>query len=181
MVCAVGISMMLNAGCSSSEETGAGRGAGQQEKAGPILPEQGTAPANGTEPLSTVSSGGTRGKQKDDPAVRRGRDTVTASTQRVPRSHVQRLPLIKPPDAMYTVQVGAYRRAPFALALQKTLKSEHGEQPVFNLYTASDGMYRVTVGKFETLKEATKYRNKLAKEQPKRYGECWVTYIERSE
>jgi len=106
---------------------------------------------------------------------------VTASTQRVSRSAATRQPLVKPPDAMYTVQVGAYRRAPNALVLQRLLKKEHTDQPVFNIFAASEGLYRVTIGKFETLREASTFRTRLMKDNPKRFTECWVTYIERAQ
>jgi len=174
------IGLFAVSACSSSEETGATRNAEQPERIGPIVNEQ--QPPAGTAVQGPGMAGGdVQDGTVVDPRVQRNRDTVRAATERISRSQVQRLPLIKPPNAMYTVQVGAYKRAPNALALQKTLKTEHGEQPVFNLFTSTEGLYRVTIGKFETLGEATKYRNKIAQEQPKKYGTCWVTYIERSQ
>ena len=168
--------------CSSSEETGAIRSADQPERTGPIvaepLPGEAAFDSSQQQPANT----GVRppGARVGDPSVRRGRDTVVASTQRVSRSAEKRLPLIKPPDAMYTVQVGAFRRAPNALALQKVLKAELSDQPVFNMFATPEGLYRVTIGKFETLREASNYRNRILKEHPKRFDACWVTYIERS-
>ena len=179
LVCTVFYAMLAVAGCSSSEETGASRNADQQEQVGPIVNDQQPDPADQSFQVDDENGSQTQVPAVVDPTVQRGRDTVRAATQRVSRSQIQRLPLVKPPNAMYTVQVGAYKRAPNALVLQKSLKSEHGEQPVFNLFTSTDGIYRVTIGKFETLREATNYRNKLAEEHPKRYEACWVTYIER--
>ncbi len=80
---------------------------------------------------------------------------------------------------MYTVQVGAYQRATHALTMLKRVKALHPNGPVFNNYSAADKMYRISVGKFETLREASNYRMKLMKEQPEIYAQCWVTYIQR--
>lgn len=170
--------LFTGVGCSSSEETGAARTAGTPEQEGPIVPEP---PADSLEMAARAGAGSSaRDSQIGDPSVRRGRDTVRVSPQRVSRATGQRKPLIKPPDAMYTVQVGAFRKASNALALQKLLKRNHGDQPVFNMFMQAAGMYHVTIGKFETIREAYNYRKQLLKDDPKRFAECWVNYIERS-
>ncbi len=179
MLSALVLAAFAAGSCSSSEETGAARSAAQQQT-GPITREPLPDTSRGKAMHPGAMDVPLRDPQVGDPTVRRGRDTVRASTQRISRSSNVRAPLVKPPDAMYTVQVGAYRRASNALAMQKVLKKEHDAFPVFNIFDQPESLYRVTVGKFETLREATNFRNTLMKQHPKRFAECWVTYIERS-
>jgi septal ring-binding cell division protein DamX len=177
------LSVIPNEGCSSSEESGSGRQSEESEMDGPISPVP-DAESRAADPAVSIPDGlpevSVDGSARD-PLVRRGQDTLHALTSRVTRSSVDRQPLQKPPNAMYTVQVAAFRRAPNALSLQRSLKEQYGEQLVYNLYTEDQGLYRVTLGKFETLREASNYRKTLINEHPQRFAECWVTYIERSQ
>lgn len=78
---------------------------------------------------------------------------------------------------MYTVQIGAFGKAPNALRNQKVAKERFADQLVFNNYSKADNVYRVSVGKFEEQKSAETLRKEIIKRFPKDYAECWVNYI----
>jgi cell division septation protein DedD len=174
--------MAAGPACSSSEETGAAQRAEhpRQEQLAVQDAAQPVEDSTLVENPQSAGSPGTPNRAKRNPRVRRGQDTVRVSTSRSSKGTNQRTTLKKPPNAMYTVQVGAFRRAPYALELQRTLKNEYVNQPVFSLFLEGEGLYKVTIGKFETLREASSYRRELLATNPEKFSACWVTYIERS-
>jgi cell division septation protein DedD len=115
-------------------------------------------------------------RAKPVPRVRSSQDTVRAATARRVQAGVRTAPLVKPPNAQYTVQVGAFRRASNALRLQRTVKRRFSTLPVYNDYHAADKLYRVSVGKFAKLSEAASLRRRLIDSDSSAYAQCWVTY-----
>jgi cell division septation protein DedD len=83
----------------------------------------------------------------------------------------------RPANPAFTVQIGAFTKAPNALLFQKTAKERFADHPVFNNFNPDDKLYRVSVGKFDHRKEAAELRRELLNAFPKEYAECWVNYI----
>lgn len=161
------------AGCTSAE-TGASNRAGdpQREMVPPSVVEP---PQAAVRPETTVVA---PVRSKSVPRVRSSQDTVRAATARKSRPAVKTAPLIKPPNAEYTIQVGAFRRASNALQLQRVVKQHYADLPVYNDYHAVDKLYRVTVGKFEKISEAAALRRRMIASDSTAYAQCWVTYKE---
>jgi hypothetical protein len=72
--------------------------------------------------------------------------------------------------------VAAFTRAANALTYQKTLRERFPEQLVQNTFDAASGLYRISVGKFMTRKEASGLRKTLMKRFPTDYLDAWVNY-----
>ncbi len=159
-------------GCTSAE-TGASNRVGdpQPEMVPPSVAESQPMPVVRADTIPAVTK-----RTRTVPKVKSSQDTVRAATARKTRPAVKSAPLVKPPNAMYTVQVGAFRRASNALGLQRTVKKQFSAEPVFNDYHASDKLYRVTVGKFVKRSEAAALRRRLIASDPTAYEQCWVTY-----
>lgn len=159
-------------GCTSAE-TGASNRAGdpQPELVPPAVAEPAPQPTVRPESTAAVSK-----RTRTVPRVRSSQDTVRAATARKTRPAVRTAPLVKPPNAVYTVQVGAFRRASNALRLQRSVKRQFPAQPVYNDYHGVDKLYRVTLGKFSRISEATAFRRKLVAADSSAYSQCWVTY-----
>lgn len=106
------------------------------------------------------------------------RDTVVGSV--VHRSKSPSNPprkIERPANPAFTIQIGAFSKAPNALLFQRIAKERFADHPVFNNFTPEDKLYRVSVGKFDHRKEAAALRRDLLKAFPKEYAECWVNYI----
>ncbi len=84
-----------------------------------------------------------------------------------------------PANRAYTVQIGAFGRGMLhiALRLQKTAQEQFPSQVVLKHYYPLDGLYRVSVGKFETRNEASLLRKELMEQFPKDYSQCWVNHF----
>lgn len=162
----------LMAGCTSAE-TGASNRAGdpQREMVPPTITD--TLPSMVMSPETTLAA---PRRTRPVPRVRSSQDTVRASTARKTRPTVKTAPLTRPANAMYTVQVGAFRRASNALRLQRAVKQRFSDQPVYNDYHAVDKFYRVTVGKFGKRSEASALRRRIMAADTSAYALCWVTY-----
>lgn len=76
----------------------------------------------------------------------------------------------------YMVQIGAFREAQHATAVQ-TLARERFELPVVNDYNAQRKLYQVRVGFFETEAEALDFRARLIKEYRNDYWDAWAVQI----
>ncbi len=159
------------AGCTSAE-TGASNRAGdpQPEMVPPSVVEP---PPSASRPETTVVA---PRRTKSVPRVRSSQDTVRASKARKTRPAVKSAPLVKPANAAYTVQVGAFRRASNALGLQQVVRKQFPTQPAYNDYHAVDRLYRVTVGRFSRISEAAAFRRRLIASDSSAYAQCWVTY-----
>lgn len=159
-------------GCTSAE-TGASNRAidPQREMVPPSVAEP--TPQQAVRPETTVVA--TR-RVRPVPRVKSSQDTVRAATARRTQPAVRTAPLVKPPNAQYTVQVGAFHRASNALRLQRSVKRQFSTLPVYNDYHPVDKLYRVTVGKFAKLSEANALRRRLIASDSTAYGQCWVTY-----
>lgn len=167
--------LVIWAGCTSAE-TGASNRAGdpQPEMVPPSVAEQAAQTA-----MRSDSTLVTPRRTRTVPRVKSSQDTVRAATARKTRPAVKPAPLVKPPNAQYTVQVGAFRRASNALRLQRSVKKQFASAPVFNDYSASDKLYRVTVGKYAKRSEASSFRRRLIASDSSAFGLCWVTYTKR--
>ena len=171
--------IIASAGCSTSEETGGSNRASQPEPEAFRSVEPPSQPVD-TSTVRTVSPSTAGNESRVVPRVRSSQDTVKAATvRRWSRPVKKPASLVKPPNAMYTVQVGAFGRAPNALGVQRLVKKHFGTLPVFNNFQAEDKLYRVSIGKFETRKEASELRRRLLRSDSTSYAQCWVTYIKR--
>jgi len=104
-------------------------------------------------------------------------DPVEASLTR--KSQAEPLSLVQPANRAYTVQIGAFGRGMLhiALRLQKTAQEQFPSQVVLKHYYPLDGLYRVSVGKFETRNEASLLRKELMEKFPRDYSQCWVNHF----
>lgn len=162
----------LVAGCTSAETGASNRATDpQREMVPPSVAEP--TPQLVVRPETTVVA---PRRAKPVPRVRSSQDTVRAATARRTRPAVRTAPIVKPPNAQYTVQVGAFHRASNALRLQRAVKRQFSTQPVYNDYHAADKLYRVSVGKFTKLSEANALRRRLVASDSTSYAQCWVTY-----
>lgn len=169
--------MLMLWGCTSAE-TGASNRAGepQQEMVQPTF-EPAAPPVLDT--LQKKPATTTIRRSKTTPRVRSSQDTVRAATARRSRPAPNVAPIVKPPNAMYTVQVGAFRLASNALRLQRVVKRQWPAFGVYNDFHSNDKLYRVTVGKFVKRAEASALRRRLIAFDSTAYGLCWVTYTQR--
>lgn len=159
-------------GCTSAETGASNRATDPQREMVPPSVAERMPPAVARTETTAVAPK----RARPVPRVRTSRDTVRAASARKTRPAVRTAPLVKPPNAQYTVQVGAFRRASNALRLQQTVKRQFPGHPVYNDYHAADKLYRVSVGKFAKLSEATSLRRRLIASDPSAYAQCWVTY-----
>lgn len=102
-------------------------------------------------------------------------DTVKASLTRKSKQTVRAV--VRPENPAYTVQIGAFGNAQNALRMQKAAKERLGNQLILNNFGTADKLYRVSVGKFETRKEASSLRKMMVEKYSKDYSSCWVNYI----
>ncbi|MBI3005111.1 MAG: SPOR domain-containing protein [Ignavibacteriales bacterium] len=157
--------------CVSSEETGSGG-----DKA--IQPQRTVTPIDTTQ-IRRQAEAKTAEEAKKTPRGS-GRftakmDTVKAALTRNPKATAR--PIVRPENPAYTVQIGAFGRAQNALRLQKIARERFSTHVVLNNYGTNDKLYRVSIGKFDTRKEAARLRTEIMEKFPTDYAECWVNYI----
>jgi len=105
-------------------------------------------------------------------------DTVIASmTTRTAAPTSSARTIKRPIDPAYTVQVGAFGKAQYALSYQKLAKERFSKNSVHNRYEPLQRLYRVSIGKFTARKEAAALRRDIMKKYPREYSEAWVNYI----
>lgn len=80
------------------------------------------------------------------------------------------------PDIRYMVQIGSFRNAANAAAIQARARERYGV-PVVNDYNTITGLYQIRIGFFETREAALALRNRLAREFPEEYGDAWVVRL----
>lgn len=78
---------------------------------------------------------------------------------------------------MFTVQIGAFALPKNALRNQKLAKARFTKLPVYNNFYSRGRIYRVSVGKFATLREALAAKKDIVRKYPKDYSGCWINYI----
>ncbi len=177
---ALALLCMSQTGCVTTEETG-GKSAGPQQTVVPIDTAEVRKQAQAVEstppePSPAVSAAAKKAPRK--PSFVSKRDTIVASVVRRSKNSPRPTRKIeRPENPAYTVQIGAFSKAPNALLLQKIAKERFSTQPVFNNFNPADKLYRVSVGKSNDRQEAMALRREMMKSFPKEYTECWVNYI----
>lgn len=171
----------LHTGCVTTEEMGGNQSAGPQPTVAPIDTAQlrlqaQAAESSPPEPSPAVSAAAKKAPRK--PSFVGKRDTIVASVVRRSKNSPRPTPKIeRPENPAYTVQIGAFSKAPNALLLQKIAKERFSTQPVFNNFNPADKLYRISVGRFDDRQETMALRREMMKSFPKDYTECWVNYI----
>ena len=179
--CSVVVASILSAtllvGCISSE----GTSPGGKSKEGP---ERSVGPIDTTR--TVVRAQGSVQKKKSAVPAKRGsrstkftakQDTLKASLVRKNKPPL-RLPKIeRPANPAFTVQIGAFSLPKNALRNEKLAKSRFPKYSVYNNFHQRSKIYRISVGKFMTRREALAARQMILKKYPKDYSGCWVNYI----
>lgn len=100
-------------------------------------------------------------------------DTVAAAgvpgTEAAPRS-------TDAPDIRFMVQIGSYRNAANAAAIQSRARERYGI-PVMNEFDPARGLYQIRMGFFETREAAQLMRDRLVREHPSEYGDAWIVRL----
>ena len=79
------------------------------------------------------------------------------------------------PKKFYTVEIGAFKLQSNVKRHQEQLASRF-KLPVRVLFDSSITLTRVCVGTFSTKTLASKFMEKMQKQFPKDYPDCWVSY-----
>ena len=162
-------------GCISSEGTGGKSKEGPQQSFRPIDTSRVVVPSS---PAVEKKAGAAQTKRPSRSTKFKARqDTLKTSIVRRNKTPL-RLPKIeRPANPAFTVQIGAFARPKNALRNQKLAKSRFAKYPVYNNFIAQAKIYRVSVGKFDTKREALLAQKKILKQYPKDYKGCWINYI----
>jgi len=139
---------VLLPGCTSSEEPAA--------KPGPPLP----AP---------------RAEGPADVSLRTSADTVRALHG---ASHGTVGGEEKSAGVRYTVQIGAFKTAPRASAVQAEARARF-HLPVLNDYHAGTGLYQIRIGFFATREEARAFLTRMQHDFPAEYRDSWIVHLRR--
>ena len=139
---------VLLPGCSSTEEPAA--------QPGPPLPAPRTEPPRGVQ-------------------VRTSADTVNALHAAV---HGTVGAAEKRAGDRFTVQIGAFREAPRAGALQAQARRRFHES-VLNDYHAGTGLYQIRIGSFATREEARAFLERIRHDYPADYADSWIVHLRR--
>jgi len=78
----------------------------------------------------------------------------------------------------YTVQIGAFREAPRASAVQAEARRRF-HRSVLNDYYAGAALYQIRIGSFGTLDEARAFQEKMRHDYPADYRDSWIVHIRR--
>ena len=78
----------------------------------------------------------------------------------------------------YTVQIGAFREAPRASAVQAEARRRF-HLPVLNDYHAGTALYQIRIGFFGTLDEAREFRDRMRHDYPAEYRDSWIVHLRR--
>lgn len=85
---------------------------------------------------------------------------------------------VSPVTGKFRVQVGAFRKAAHATALENLVKGRFS-LPTTSEYSQARGVYRVRVGEFSAFSEANAFRTKIRKDYPAEFGDAWIVDTER--
>jgi cell division septation protein DedD len=176
-VAAAVLSATLLAGCISSEGTSPGGKSkqGPERSVGPIDTSRSAAPAQAS--VQKKGSGVPAKHASRSTKFTGKQDTLKASLVRKNKA-APRLPKIeRPANPAFTVQLGAFGLPKNALRNQKLAKSRFPKYSVYNNYYPRSKIYRVSVGKFATSREAVEAKKQILKKYPKDYSGCWINYI----
>lgn len=177
-VVAAVLSATLLAGCISTEGTSSGGGSSKEG------PQKSLAPIDTSRTLATSTAAAK--KQISPGSAKRGsrstkftarQDTLKASYVRKSRLPFRAPKIERPENPAFTVQIGAFARPNNALRNQKVAKSRFPQYAVYSNFDKRSKIYRVSVGKFITRREAIAMRKKILNLFPKDYSACWVNYI----
>ena len=115
---------------------------------------------------------------RNAPKFKSKQDTIKASviTKSKSYSHTFNKPEISE-HQFYTVQIGAFGQASNALRAQKKAKKQFSDYPVFNKFIRSIKLYRVSIGRYEDLKDAFVLANTMKENYPTVYHKCWINFI----
>ncbi|MBI3585596.1 MAG: SPOR domain-containing protein [Ignavibacteriales bacterium] len=166
------ITALLCSACVSSEETGSNKGV-RGPQSGPTAVDSAKMLARADSLAKAdfirAKRGGFTSKQ----------DTVLASVVKKSKSGRTIKKIERPPNPAYTVQIGAFARTKYALAIHKLAKERFAELPVFNVFEPFDKLYRVQIGKYDTRKQADSLRKAILKQYPEEYNGSWINYISK--
>ncbi len=171
-------------GCVTSEEAGPGDRARSPQLA-PTHPDSAALAARHKAQLDSLAkartdSARTAVAKRSAPRFRTKQDTVRAAMVRKQRTSPRiSIPIIRPENPQYTVQIGAFTRASNAVRCQKLARTRYPEQQVINTFVSSAHLYRVSVGRFPDRRSADGFRRELMRTHPSEYAQCWVNYIAR--
>lgn len=167
-------------GCITSEEAGPGDRARSPQLIPSRVDSIRSAARQDSLAQARSDSAKLAAQKRSAPRFRTKQDTVRASMVRKQKSAPRiSIPIIRPENPLYTVQVGAFARASNALRTQKTAKLRFPDHQVINAFVQSARLYRVSVGRFEDRKSADRFRRELIEQYPNEYAQCWVNYIQR--
>ena len=173
------------AGCVSSEETGAGnRAKSPVQIFGPIDTThrvvRRTAAQDSTSKAKLDSAKLAQVKKtRIAPKFRSQQDTVRASVVMKSKSSSHpSIKIIRPDHPVYTVQVGAFSQVSNALRAQKRARDHFAFQPVFNTFVKRAKLYRVSIGKYDSRKEAQILCDSLQQQFSHEYKQCWINFIQ---
>jgi hypothetical protein len=125
----------------------------------------------------SAKSGGVKNVRKA-PTFKSKYDTVhvamVANTKKNPRVHI---PIERPEHPFYTIQIGAFGKVANALRAQKNAKDRYSELLVYNNFIKEANLYRVSIGRFENLKEAFSFRKVIMQHYPREYSQSWINII----
>lgn len=129
--------------------------------------------------MLSADSAKARKQSRPVPRLRAKKDTIEVAVLTRSRS-VSAIPtdVVEESKGNYTIQLGAFRSASNALRVQRTTKGRYKDQVVLSEYDDGKKMYRISVGQFSTLKEASGFRRQIMKDFPGEYAQCWVNYIQ---
>jgi cell division septation protein DedD len=174
---------LLQLDCISSEETGATGGRArtpQRVRETPRTPSTAQPAAIQADSLRAATDTTKTGNSvRRTPTFATRQDTIRASAVRRPSTSRIDAPIERPANPEYTVQLGAFFRADNALRAQKRARQQFSDQPIFNTYLPDIKLYRVSVGRFSNVKEASRFRRMLMSSFPKEYSLCWINYVAR--
>lgn len=78
----------------------------------------------------------------------------------------------------FTVQIGAFRDAPHASAVQAEARRRF-HQAVLNDYHAGTGYYQIRIGFFATRVEARAFLERMRHDYPADYRDSWIVHLRR--
>ena len=149
---------LFAAGCSSSEETAKQDGTSTSGEFQRTDKEQAVIPSTDTPPSS----------RKDDiPSTERNTPTRTTEREAATETVITKQPeLSRQPDPtktgalMWSVQIGAFKAEAGANSLLNEAKAKMN-QPVYKDYDPVSGLYKVTIGSFQTREQATQFKEEV--------------------
>jgi cell division septation protein DedD len=164
-------------GCISSEGTGGKSKEGPERSVGPIDTSRAVAPSSAV--VEKKASAAQANRPSRSTKFKAKQDTLKTSIVRKNKTPLRLPKIVRPENPAFTVQIGAFARPNNALRNQKLAKTRFPEYPVYNNFLAQAKIYRVSVGKFDTRRDALAAQKQILKKCPKEYTGCWINYIRK--